>query len=78
MVDSGFPVWCEDTLISDQPASDLFGEGRPEYLQLIAFASGLVPAAPKETRVVYDVVEMVVGEEQIVTSVGNNPAFTNL
>jgi hypothetical protein len=66
-VDPRDPVVCEraDLLVED--AAGEFGRwGRPEDLELVRFTGRLVPAAEQEAGIVNVVIEMVVGEEEVV------------
>ena len=67
MADACDPVVSEDALFFVEDAvGDALGEGRAVDVYGVLFAYGLVPSAKEEAGVVDVVVEVVVGEEEVV------------
>ena len=65
-------------VLVEDAARDALGEGGAEDLQGVLLAGALVPAAEKEAGVVYVVVEVVVGEEEVVDVSGPEASFDEL
>ena len=67
VADARLPVVGEDAFVFvEDSARDALGEGGAEDLQVVFLAGALVPAAEEEAGEVYVVVEVVVGEEEVV------------
>ncbi len=67
VADAGDPVVCEDAfLFVEDAVGDALGEGGAVDVESVFLADRLIPAAEEEAGVVDVVVEVVMGEEEIV------------
>jgi hypothetical protein len=68
----------EGPLLAEDPLGDGLGQRRPVHLERVLLADGLVPAAEQEAGVVHVVVEVVMGEEEVIDVGGKDAGLDQL
>ena len=78
MIHPRLPVVGKEAVLPDDTLGYIFGQVGAEYLELVFLADALVPAAKQEAGIVDIVVEVVVGEEQVVNLGREQPRLHQL
>ena len=78
VVDPGLPVVGEQPVFAKDALGDLLGQIGAEHLEFVLLADALVPTAEEEAGIIDVMVEMVVGEEEVIHLCGKQSRLDQL